>query len=280
MKREDHPDSKDFIHKLALIFLMIFALLTTLMVVHLALGMVNPAWTIFSATAACFLFTVFHAGARLGWKQALTLVLLSFLVSLLFESVGVGTGWIFGPYHYSENLGLKFLGLVPYIIPFAWFMMMYPAFLMAHWLAPKPTGRLSRALVVAATTGVIMTSWDLLMDPLMVQGGHWVWEIQGAYFGIPIQNFWGWWLTTFVIVVVFLLLSPEQIRSAGWERVADGRWDGWAFLSFFVTGLGSGVAAATNALAGPALVGLFAMGPWLLLAGWKTASVIHPSRTA
>ena len=280
MKRAGLPERKDFVHKLALIFLMIFALLTTLMVVRMALEVTNPGWAMFSATAACFLFTLFHAGARLGWKQALTLVLLSFLVSLLFESVGVATGWIFGPYYYSASLGLKFLGLVPYIIPFAWFMMMYPAFLMAHWLAPNPPGRLPRASVVAAMTGVIMTSWDLLMDPLMVQGGHWVWEIKGAYFGVPIHNFLGWWLTTFVIAAVFLLLWPEQPRSAATERVANARWDGWAFLSFFVTGLGSGVAAAANALAGPAWVGLFAMGPWLLLAGMKTAGVIQSNRIA
>ncbi|NTW35817.1 MAG: carotenoid biosynthesis protein, partial [Syntrophobacteraceae bacterium] len=42
-----------------------------------------------------------------------------------------------------------------------------------------------------------MTAWDVMMDPMMVRGQHRVWEADSAYFGIPLQNFWGWWLTTF-----------------------------------------------------------------------------------
>ena len=52
-----------------------------------------------------------------------------------------------------------------------------------------------------------MTAWDLVMDPMMVAGGHWVWEVEGAYFGVPLQNFWGWWLTTFVTFILFLALA-------------------------------------------------------------------------
>lgn len=41
------------------------------------------------------------------------------------------------------------------------------------------------------------------MDAMMVASGHWIWVIEGAYFGIPVQNFWGWWLTTFTTFLLF-----------------------------------------------------------------------------
>jgi putative membrane protein len=248
------------------------------MMVRMMLGVPNPEWATFASTFACFLFAILHAGTRLGWKKALTLLVLCFVISLFFESVGVATGWVYGPYHYSAKLGAKFLGLVPYLIPLVWFMMMYPAFLMARWLTPHLHSRLLQGLCLAALAGMIMTAWDLTMDPLMVKSGNWIWEIPGAYFGIPIQNFWGWWLTTFVTFGAFLLIWPTQLDSRPAEKVANARWDRWVFLSYLVIGLGTGVAVVVEGLSGSALVGLFAMAPWLLLSWWKTAAAIDPTR--
>ena len=36
-----------------------------------------------------------------------------------------------------------------------------------------------------------MTAWDVGMDPMMVAAGNWIWETEGAYFGVPLQNYWG-----------------------------------------------------------------------------------------
>jgi Carotenoid biosynthesis protein len=47
---------------------------------------------------------------------------LAVVVSWAFEKVGIATGLIYSPYHYSARLGVK-LGAVPVIIPLAWFMM-------------------------------------------------------------------------------------------------------------------------------------------------------------
>ena len=272
---EDQPMQGIF-HRLALLFLMAFALLTSLMVVRMVLGQINPAWATFACTITCFTFTVLHAVSRLGWKQALTLIALCFLISLLFECIGVKTGRVYGPYHYSNQLGPKFLGLVPYLIPLAWFMMMYPAYLMAHWLTPRRHSRLLQGVCLAGVAGVVMTAWDLMMDPLMVFSGHWTWEINGAYFGVPIQNFAGWWLTTFVIFALFLCIWPAQAESDQKVRSANAHWDRWAFLSYLVMAAGTGVAAVVFKLSGPALVGLFASAPWLLLAWWKTGEAIAP----
>ena len=95
------------------------------------------------------------------------------------------------------------------------------------------------------------------MDPLMVQSGRWVWEVNGAYFGVPVHNFIGWWATTFVTFGLFLLLFPAQKEVPAQASQTD--WERWAYLSYFVTGASNAAAAALSGLGGPALVGVFSM---------------------
>jgi putative membrane protein len=237
-------------------------------VVAMAGGRPLPMAVTFVSTLACFLFSLLHAGQHLGWRPALVLLGLCFAVALLFESLGVATGWVYGPYHYSAQLGPKFLGLVPYLIPLAWFMMMYPSYLMARRLLPLLRLRRGSGLALAALAGLIMTGWDMTMDPLMVQSGRWVWEVNGAYFGVPVHNFIGWWATTFVTFGLFLLLFPAQKEVPAQASQTD--WERWAYLSYFVTGASNAAAAALSGLGGPALVGVFSMAPWLLLA-WRVS---------
>lgn len=82
-----------------------------------------------------FLFALLHASQRLGRKRALILLACVFVISLAFESAGVATGLVYGPYHYDDHkLGPLLFGLVPPLIPVAWFLMMYPSFVMAERL--------------------------------------------------------------------------------------------------------------------------------------------------
>ena len=108
-----------------------------------------------------------------------------------------------------------------------------------------------------------MTAWDLAMDPFMVKAGHWVWDIQGAYFGIPLQNYFGWWLTAFVTLGLFILLSKQTL-----SILTSMEWAGFDLLVVYVyaiNGVNSILTDYNLGLAGPALVGIFAMLPWVLL---------------
>ena len=255
--------------KLMWIFLAAFALVTVYNVIVLYFNLFrlfNPILTPLT-TLFGFGFALLHASLRWNWRAALTLFIISFVVSLAFESFGVATGLIYGPYHYTDKLGPKFLGLVPYLIPAAWFMMMYPSLVIAEQIAPRSDGW-KRGLIVAALGGFIMTAWDVVMDPMMVRGGHWVWEVEGVYFGIPLQNYWGWWLTTFCVFLVNWLIASRNSEQA---KVGDDRL---AVLSYILTGL-SGVMVCLDPdiireLGGAALAGFFAMFPWAVM-GWKQA---------
>jgi putative membrane protein len=168
-------------------------------------------------------------------------------------------------YHYTNLLGPLFLGLVPYLIPVAWFMMSYPSFVIADRLVPPSWKRWQRILSVAAVGGLVMTAWDVVMDPIMVAGGNWVWDVKGAYFGIPLQNYWGWWLTIFTTFALYLWLVGKDAKPG------EARFDRLALGSYLVTALGIVVASLVTGAGELALIGFFAMMPWVV-AGWLKIS--------
>jgi uncharacterized membrane protein len=253
------------LRRLVLALFILYALITAYSILGRPLG-IAPAMVFTPlVTLAGFSFALTHAGQREGWPGALRMLALVFGVSLLFECVGVATGWVYGPYHYTDKLGPLFLGLVPFLIPVAWFMMSYPSFVIAERLVPAGWKRWQRILAVAAVGGLVMTAWDLIMDPIMVAGGHWVWDVQGAYFGIPLQNFWGWWLTIFTTYALYLWLFGKG------AKLADAKFDRLAVGSYLVTALGIIAGAFLSGAGALGLIGVFAMLPWVV-AGWAKLS--------
>jgi uncharacterized membrane protein len=156
------------LRRITLAMLVLYVLLTIYPILSIALGVAPSRFLTPVSTLAGFTFALLHAGQREGWTRALRLLALVFAVSLLFESVGVATGLVYGSYHYTNKLGPLFLDLVPYLIPVAWFLMSYPSFVIADRLIPVDWKRWQRILSVAAVGGLAMTAWDLVMDPIMV----------------------------------------------------------------------------------------------------------------
>ncbi|MBP1627468.1 MAG: putative rane protein [Holophagaceae bacterium] len=145
-----------------------------------------------------------HAVYLLGWQRALFFFVLTLVVSFVMEYLGVKTGVIFGAYHYTDVLNPKLAGTVPMVIPLAYFMVLYPSRMMADLITWGKAAGVTKGLLWSLFTAVLaamtMTAWDLSMDPVMVhEVKAWVWERGGPYFGIPLQNFFGWFLTTFII---------------------------------------------------------------------------------
>ena len=176
-------------------------------------------------TLFMMLFSIFHAAYVLGWRHTLLFFGITVAVSWSYEHVGVETGLIYGAYHYTDALGLK-LGHVPIIIPIAWFMMIYPSYIIANLIG---SGRqmmtrdkknnnnpitLVQILWLSFLSAVIMTAWDLVVDPYLSGPTEraWIWEDGGQYFGVPLHNFGGWLLTTFTIYFIFRLLSEGKFQ--------------------------------------------------------------------
>lgn len=140
-----------------------------------------------------------HSAATHGVRGLLCLLVVAGGGGLLAEAVGVHTGIPFGEYAYTGALGGEILG-VPVVVPLAWIMMGWPAFVVARRLA-------SRKLWAVPLLGAYsLTAWDVFLDPQMVDAGYWRWSsphpaLPGVE-GIPLTNFLGWLLVSALMMAV------------------------------------------------------------------------------
>ena len=165
-----------------------------------------------------FLASTSHALVHRGARWTGAYVLVTGALGLVAEAVGTATGFPFGAYDYAGSLGPKLLG-VPVVIPLAWAMFAYPCLVVGQRLASTPLG-------AAAVGGFALASWDLFLDPQMVEAGHWRFtdvtaSLPGAP-GIPVSNYLGW------LLVAWLMLGLLQLL--GRREQADDRVPGALFL--------------------------------------------------
>ena len=116
----------------------------------------------------------------------------------MVEAVGVSTGFPFGRYGYGSALGPALLG-VPVVIALAWTWMAWPAWLVAGVLVRPVAARVPLAAGALA-------SWDLFLDPQMVDAGHWRWSGSSPALPgvptVPLTNYAGWALVALVLMAL------------------------------------------------------------------------------
>jgi putative membrane protein len=189
------------------------ALVLTQICYPLTGGPVRAGFTVATVLIG-YLLSVSHALLTRGWRTAAALVATATLGGFAVEAVGVATGFPFGTYDYSGQLGPKILG-VPLIIPLAWTWMAWPAWLAALRLA---RGRVARIALAA----VGLAAWDLFLDPQMVAEGYWRWRdatpaLPGVP-GIPVGNYLGWLGFALVLMACLAALAG---RAASEPSAAD-----------------------------------------------------------
>lgn len=153
-----------------------------------------------------------HALMWRGAAFALALVFTTAGGGLAVEVLGVSTGVPFGEYRYADSLGARVFG-VPLVIALAWTMMAYPAYVVSEHIG----GGLARRIVVG---GWALASWDLFLDPQMVQAGHWAWATHGpSLAGIPLTNYLAWFVIAAAMMAALRALTGLQQAPAVDDRV-------------------------------------------------------------
>jgi putative membrane protein len=154
-----------------------------------------------------------YAYRTLGLRQCLGFLLPAIAISLGSELLGTSTGFPFGHYRYLSGLGWKIGGLVPFTIPLSWFYLGFSAYIIVRTGLEREVWPRGFKLVTAiALGGVTLMAWDFVLDPAMSQTRlpFWMWEQPGAFFGMPYQNFVGWFATGAVFMTVATLLWERQ----------------------------------------------------------------------
>lgn len=183
----------------------------------------GPGCVVLGALAA-----LLHVAGHLGWRRALLMLGVGSAVALGSELLGTSTQLPFGEYRYTPLLGYRILGLVPFPIPISWFYMIVGSLVIAARLMRVGDDRGTRwrwSLV----GGAILVAWDVSMDPAMVKTAHWLWGdgdrftaaglpspvvdffTKDAFYGMPLSNWLGWYLTGIVIARLFLWIAPPSV---------------------------------------------------------------------
>jgi len=150
-----------------------------------------------------------YAYRQLGMWHWLGFMIPALGISLMSELLGTSTGFPFGDYHYLSGLGYKISGLVPFTIPLSWFYLGFSGYLITRvGLEKLSIPSFVKDLGAIAFGALLLTSWDFVLDPAMSQTSmpFWLWDQPGAFFGMPYQNFAGWFGTGVVFMSVATLI--------------------------------------------------------------------------
>lgn len=189
-----------------------------------SLKAVVPAVSILVPTV----FALLHGTRRLGGRTMGVFFAITFVVSWCYESLSIATGFPFGHYHYTANLGPK-LGQVPLLIMPAYFAVCYLSWNLAHVVLDKFDQQADALLrfAVPVLASFIMVMWDMSMDPARATVSKaWIWHDGGGYFGVPFSNFMGWFLCVYTIFQL-LALYLMRTRAHGGTQAGDDRKHTW-----------------------------------------------------
>jgi putative membrane protein len=183
---------------------------------------------------------VLHAALTRGAHAALALLLLTAVPGWGVEAIGVRTGFPFGSYHYSSDLGPQVFD-APLVIGLAWTMLAWPAVLVARRLAGGP---ILRVLV----GGWALAVTDLFLDPEQVDAGHWTWQFPAPHLpgvaDVPLTNYAGWLLSALTLSALVQGLAGTGDADGDGLMVAVYLWlyVGWiiALAGFLDLGAAAG----------------------------------------
>ncbi len=195
------------------------------------------------ALAVCWL------GQQYGWLRGGLLALIIAVGAASGETLGVLTGWPFGPYRYTAILLPQLPGGVPLPVIGAWLLVMVAAVATARALSP----RAPRALLIALATG-LGVALDVILEPVAVHiVGYWRWLATGPYYGIPTMNFVGWAVLCAIFAAIMLSFRTASTQQATIVLTTAGVW------LYLLTAMMFGVIALTHHLPLAALVGCVAV---------------------
>lgn len=171
---------------------------------------------------------------QLGVRVTLLFLVLGYLTAFFSEFSSIHLGFPYGDYYYIPAtlgreiwvLGVPFMDSLSYVFLAACSYSM-ALFLMAPlvkgdrgWkLGDEPQTRKDKMVWVLGS--FLMVLLDVVVDPVALQGEKWFlgkiygYRSPGAYFGIPMSNFAGWFL------VGLCMIGLLQLLDARWGRASS-----------------------------------------------------------
>ena len=167
-------------------------------ILTLALGKIQLPSALVWADALFLFLAALNIFLIILKTEGFRITLISFLIitlgAALVETIGALTGWPFGSYHYTEQLGWKLGGILPFTIPLAWWIVIS----IGHTFARICFSKINR-FGAALFCGAWAMLFDLVLEPFAWKvKGYWIW--QHGY--VPWNNYLAWFLTAFLLCLL------------------------------------------------------------------------------
>src|SRR5215471_2140048 len=164
----------------------------------------------------------------IGLKRTIIFTVLAYTIAFLSEysSSHGDSGIPFGVYRYIQTTRDRELWIagVPFMDSLSFTFLSFISYECASLLlSPLTVSRwdvvelrhfkVRHSLSAAALAGFLMMYLDVIIDPVTLQGKRWFlgqiyyYPGGGAYFGVTIANFVGWFVVCFAIVLVFICIE-------------------------------------------------------------------------
>ena len=135
--------------------------------------------------------------------------MITYLITLSLEVIGVKTGIIFGDYVYGDVLGLKIFG-VPLIIGFNWLFVIFGAFSLSSMIS-------SNNIIVVFLTAIFSVMFDYLLEPVAMKLGYWQWS-DGI---IPFQNYAAWFIIALTASIGLFYYKSKDVSEFNFVKSSN-----------------------------------------------------------
>jgi uncharacterized membrane protein len=177
---------------------------------------------------------LFLAITTIGWRRTVLFTTVAYILAFLCEYSSIHNGFPFGLYQYISETKEKELWIagVPFMDSLSFTFLSFVSFELAVLLrSPLKVNRSDLQVIslepvrsswmTTLLAGLLMMYLDIVIDPVALQGEKWFlgkiyyYPNGGSYFGVPISNFIGWFITCVLIVRVYLFLEKWVTQRSG-----------------------------------------------------------------
>jgi len=201
-------------------------------IIRIALGTVTMRPYVFAFLALYLIAAIAH----LGWKKTLLFTVIGYLIAFGSEYCSIHTGIPYGWYYYIDTTSNRELWIagVPFFDSLSYVFLAYcsygtallivgPIKVWRYNLLILETLELRQSVKVLVLAALLQVFLDTIIDPVALQGGRWFlgqiygYREVGIHYGVPMSNYAGWLLVSFLMIRMLQLIDA----SVGRRRSVD-----------------------------------------------------------
>jgi uncharacterized membrane protein len=195
----------------------------------IAIGTITMRPYVFAFFGAYLLACVPHV----GWRRTMLFTVTGYLIAFASEWLSINTGIPYGWYYYIEATKGRELWVagVPFFDSLSYVFLAYCSYATAlfilsplkawRWnMATLETRDIRRSFSALILGAFLQTFLDIVIDPVALQGRRWFlgqiygYRENGIHFGVPLSNYWGWFVTSLCLVGAFQLIDARRLNKA------------------------------------------------------------------